>query len=162
MSEQLTTTSILSLFQTNKEQRQHFVSDVLSRVFNGEVDPIKIHTQLKCAEDIIKQLTSNDQYRNSVVEAVQHYGTKSVEIHNAKFEVKETGVKYDYSMCEDPVINELLEKQSEIDKKVKDRQKFLQTIPQKGLTVVIEETGETFIVYPPSKSSTTNVSVTLK
>lgn len=59
----LTTTSILALFQTNKEQRQSFVNDLLVKIDAGEVDPLKIHLQLKCMEDIIEQLTVNSTYK---------------------------------------------------------------------------------------------------
>ena len=63
---------------------------------------------------------------------------------------------------EDPLLSRLYTQQSELDGKVKDRESMLKTVPQKGMIVTDEETGETFTVYPPSKSSTTNVSVTLK
>jgi hypothetical protein len=49
-----------------------------------------------------------------------------------------------------------------INEKLKERQKFLQSMPSDGLGVFIEETGEVFTLYPPSKSSTTSVAVTLK
>lgn len=171
--QQLSTAGILALFETNKEQRQHFVTDLVNRLDNGEIDPLTIHLQVKAMEDIIFQLTSTDEkknksfeaakkYRSFLLEAAQKYSAKSFEFSNAKFEIKETGTKYDYSQCNDPVLSELITKQNEIDELVKNRQKLLQTAPVKGLNLLIEDTGETVTVYPPSKSSTTSIAVTLK
>lgn len=158
----LTTTSILSLFQTNKSERESFCLDVIDKIDSGNVDPLIIHLQVKCMEDILKLLNSNDTYRKSVLDACDNRGEKRFDFHNAKFEVKETGVKYDFSKCEDPILNDFLRQQEEIDKNVKDRQAFLKTVPAKGMSLLNEETGEMFIVYPPAKSSTTSVAVTLK
>lgn len=158
---ELTSLSILSLFQTTKEQRQSFANDVISRLIEGEADPLQVHLQVKCTEDIIKQITSSDAYRKAIVEESEKRGEKSFQFHNAKFEIKETGVKYDWSKCEDPELVELLDKQEKLDKEVKARQDFLKTIPAKGM-VIVADGGEPVTIYPPAKSSTTNVAVTLK
>lgn len=161
MTQELTTTSILALFQTTKEERQSFVCDVLNRIESGDVDPLKIHLQVKCTEDIMKQICASDVYKRRVVEEAEKQG-KSFQFHNAKFEVKEVGTKYDWSKCEDPELASLMAQQAEIDAKVKARQDMLKTVSQKGLTITDTDTGDTYTVYPPAKSSTTNVAVTLK
>ena len=162
MSNELTTTSILSLFQTTKEQRESFAIDLIERIESGSVNPLEIHLQVKCMDDVVKLINSNTVYKKSILSSAENMGEKSFQFHNAKFEIKETGVKYDFSRCEDPLLSRLYTQQSELDGKVKDRESMLKTVPQKGMIVTDEETGETFTVYPPSKSSTTNVSVTLK
>lgn len=159
----LTTTSILALFQTTKEERQSFVSDVLSKIESGDVDPLKIHLQVKCTEDVMKLLTSNSIYREAVVAEAEKQGKKTFDFHNSKFELKEVGVKYDWSKCEDPVLTELLATQAGLECEIKARQGMLKTVnPKEGLTITDKDSGETFTVYPPAKSSTTNVAVTLK
>jgi len=62
----------MALFETTKEQRQSFVSDIIQKIEDGDIDPLKIQVQLKCAEDIIKQVTGNDKYRNLLVESAQN------------------------------------------------------------------------------------------
>lgn len=161
MTEQLTTTNILSLFETTKEERTSFVEDVLLRIENGSIDQIKVHLQLKCFEDIFKQITENKDYKTTLLQAAEHNGKKFTQ-NNAEFSVKEVGVKYDYSNCGDIVCNELMAQSAKIGDELKVRQKFLQTVPLSGLVVTNEETGETSKVYAPSKSSTTAVAVTLK
>lgn len=158
----LTTTSILALFQTNKEQRQSFVNDLLVKIDAGEVDPLKIHLQLKCMEDIIEQLTVNPTYKNAILEAAEKYGQKTFQFHEAKIDIKEVGVKYDFTKTGDTVW-ELLDSTSKAAAaNLKARQEFLKTVPTKGLQTLDELTGEMITVYPPSKSSTTSIAVSLK
>lgn len=159
--DQLTTTGIVSLFETTKDQRQSFCIDLVKRLENGEVDPIKLHLQVKSMEDIVKQLNDNAIYKSMLLDAAEKHGKKFT-FQNAEFNVREVGVKYDYSQCNDPVLAELEQQAATIGEALKARQKFLQTAPQSGLTIVIESTGEAATVYPPSKSSTTSVAVTLK
>lgn len=162
MTHELSTTSILSLFETNKDQRQSFALGVVTALDNGEVDPLKVHLQVKCMEDIIKLLNSNTNYKKSVLEAAETYGQKSFEFQNSKVEIKEVGTKYDFSQCSDPVLVTLHEQQKEIGEAVKARETMLKTVTAKGMIITDETTGETFTVYPPSKSSSTSVAVTLK
>ena len=161
MTQELTTTSILKLFETTKSQRESFVADLVQRLDYGLIDPLEVHLQVKCMEDIVKGITSNAEYKKSILDASQGHG-KSFQMHNAKFEVKEVGVKYDFSQCSDPVLSRLHQQQAEIDKAVKDRETMLKTIQPSGMIITDEETGETITIYPPSKSSTTSVAVTLK
>lgn len=162
MTNELTTTSILSLFETNKEQRQDFAMRVVDSLDEGKAEPLKVHLQVKCMEDIIKLLNTNTRYKDHVLEAAKVYGEKSFQFQNSKVEIKEVGTKYDFSKCSDPVLAEMYAKQSELDAAVKARETMLKTVSEKGMIITDEGTGETFTVYPPAKSSTTSVAITLK
>ena len=142
----------LSLFETSKEERQQFAIQVTNNLLEGMADPLKVHLQVKCMEDIIKQLTSNSVYKSMVLTEANKYG-KSFEQFNAKFEVKEMGVKYDYSNCNDPVYKDLEDKLALIEAEIKARQIFLKSMPQSGQEILIDD--ELVKVYPPSKTSTT-------
>jgi len=158
----LTTTAILALFKTNKEQRLSFAIDLMEKIASGFVNPLDVHLQIKCMEDIIKLLTENPQYKKAVLEESQKYGEKSFEFHNAKVEIKEVGVKYDYSVCGDTDWELHNQAKTSAENSLKERQKFLATVPQKGLQIVNSLTGEVETIYPPVKSSTTAIAVTLK
>lgn len=153
------TISNLSLFETTKKERQDFAIQVTNNLMEGLADPLKVHLQVKCMEDIIKQLTSNTVYKDIVLTEAQKYG-KSFEQHNAKFEIKEMGVKYDYSNCGDPVYMELEDKLAILETEIKNRQTLLKAIPESGQEILIGD--ELVKVYPPSKSSTTSITVNLK
>jgi hypothetical protein len=172
MSDQLTTTSILSLFETTKEQRTTFVNDIVEKLVNEETNSLKVHLQIKAMEDIINSLTSRDEKKNKnflaattyqklLLEAAEKYG-KKFGLFNAEFSIKEVGTKYDFSNCEDLELIELTKQMEEISTKLKAKQDFLKTVPVSGMVITNEETGETYKVYPPAKSSTTSVAVTLK
>lgn len=144
-----------------KQERTTWVQSIIDQINEGIVSPLSIHTQVKCLEDMLKELTGNETYKASCLDEAAKHG-KAFELYNAKFSVREVGVKYDYSQCGDNVLNELVAKQQEIDEMVKARQKMLQTVPTKGMMITDESSGETFTVYPPAKSSSTSVTVTLK
>lgn len=163
----------ISLFELDKAGREEFIVQLVEAMDAGQVEPILVHLQVKGMEKIIDNLTETDEkknplalqakrYKSLVLESVKTYGNKDVQFKNGKFDIKEVGVKYDYSQCNDPELAEWSTQASELAEKIKAKQKFLQTIPQKGLLVTNEETGETNTIYPPSRSSTTSVQCTIK
>lgn len=164
MTHELTTTSILALFDTTREQRQTFLYDLMQRIDDGDVNPLDIHLQIKCMEDIIKQLNDNPVYKAAILEESQKYagGEREFEYRNAKIKIQEVGAKYDYSVCGD--VDWELYNQAKLSAEtgMKERQKFLQTLPTNGIDIVNKLTGEVETVYPPAKSSTTSIAVTLK
>jgi len=157
--EALTTTNILSLFQTDKAQRFSFVRDVITRILAGDADPIKVHLQLKAMQEIIGEITSDPQYRDALLDESAKYG-KTFERYNGKFSIKETGTRYDYSQCGDSELADLYEKKTELDAKIKTREAFIKMLPVEGIDIVTED-GELRKIYPPAKSSTTSVTVSL-
>jgi hypothetical protein len=160
LQDQISTTSLLSLFDTTKEERQSFCIDVISRLEAGTTDALKVHLQVKSMEDMIKQLTDNKVYKSLVLDAAEKNG-KSFKFGNAEIQVKEVGTKYDYSQVNDPKYFALKTIADEANKALKEREDFLKTVPMEGLQVV-DENGELNTVYRPSKSSSTSVAVTLK
>lgn len=157
MEMELTATSIVALFDTNKEQRQSFASHAITALKEGTVNPLDFHLQIKKMEDVIKQITGNPEYMSLVLDEAEKHG-KTFERAHAKVEIKEVGTKYDYTVCEDTYFNELEAQKTELDKKIKDRQKFLQGIPESGM--VDPNYGN--MIYRASKSSSTSTAVTLK
>lgn len=160
MTQELSTTSILALFETNKEQRATFVEHTLQAIDEGQASPLTLQLQMKCMEDVIKSVSTNERYSAALLEEAQKNG-KQFDYHNAKFQVKEAGTKYDYSNCGDPILSELEAESEKASTKLKDRQKFLQNAPTEGVDIITND-GEVTKVFPPSKSSTTTIAVTLK
>lgn len=160
-SKEISAPSLLSLFETNREQRQSFAQQVLDFVKEGGADPRKILLQAKCVNDIMSAITEDEVFKTMLLAESEKHGKKH-EYMNAEFSIREAGVKYDYSNCGDSTYNELIDEKEKLDVKIKDRERFLKYSPQAGTTLVNEDTGETITVYPPSKSSKTIVAVTLK
>jgi hypothetical protein len=70
------------------------------------------------------------------------------------------GVKYDYSVCNDPVYNKLKAQLTVLEDDIKAREKYLKAIPTSGVETLFED--EVVTLYPPAKSSTTSITVNLK
>ncbi len=70
------------------------------------------------------------------------------------------GVKYDYSVCQDPIYNKLKDELEALQEKIKAREMVLKSLSQEGLQTLIED--EVVTLYPPNKTSTTTISVNLK
>lgn len=154
---------MLEIYQKgiDKDLRTSIVNDTLAKVHNGEIDPLELHISLKNIEAICKAVSEDKAYKSAVLEKVENNG-KSYEYSNAKIDIREVGVKYDYLNCNDIHLIELQAKLDEFAKDVKTRQDFLKGVPTKGLDVVDTDTGETYTIYPPTKTSTTSTVVTLK
>src|SRR5262245_215817 len=125
MTNELTTTSILALFETTKKERESFTLSLINQIESGDVDPLKIHLQIKCMEDIIKLLNSNTIYKKMLLEAAERYGKKSFEYQNAKVEIKEVGTRYDFSKCNDPKYLSLSKVAEANELSLKERETFL-------------------------------------
>jgi hypothetical protein len=153
----LTPSSTLALFETNKAQRNNFVQELINQMEDGFSSPLDIQMNIKCLEDIVEQLKKDSRYKQLVMDEAYKNGHK-FNYRNSEMAIQEMGVKYDYSQCNDSVMDDILKREDIIKKEKDERIKFLKTIPIEG--VVNPSTGE--MIYPPTKSSTTTLVVKLK
>ena len=108
-------------------------------------------------EQLFKKLKSDELIKDLVLFEAEKYG-KLFEKGNAKFEIKEMGVTYDYSECNDAELDSLNQILKDITDKKKARENFLKAIePDKE---VYDENGVQ--LFAPVKKSTTQVAVILK
>jgi len=149
------------IFETTKEQRAEFTYQLIERLNAGELDPLKTHLQVKALEDMLETLKANKDYKDAVLQAAVLNG-KDFEYMSAKFNIREVGVKYDFSKCESPAYDEIMADYNDASKRKKDMEDFLKKVPHSGLDIINGVTGEVTRVYPPAKSSTTSVAVSLK
>lgn len=153
----LSVTSIVALFDTNKQERSSFVRQVIANAVDGNVNMLKLHKQIKCMEEIVKNILVDDSYREILLDEAQKHG-KTFDYLGENWSIRETGVKYDYSSCGDPYHEELMKEKAELDAKIKQREDFLKSLSD-PMTIVIESTGEIRRVYPPKRTSTTTVTL---
>jgi len=158
---QLQTAENMAAFAVSKANREELAIQIVEAMDAGELNPLDIHYQVKAMEDFIKMLTANSRYKDYVLTEGMKHG-KSFEFNGSKMEIKETGVKYDYSNCGDQEWSAIEVEINLRKEKQKEREKFLKSVPAEGVEIVSNETGEVIKVYPPSKTSTTSIAVTLK
>ena len=157
----ITTTGILSLLDTTKAQRATFVTDVISRIEEGQADPIKVKLQVKKMEELVKAIQDNPRFRELLMDEAVKEG-KTFERYEAKFEIRSAPAKMDYSACNDAEHTRLIASIEELKGRLKDRESFLKTIPAVGLDTVTED-GEVIKLFPPIKSPAADIiAVTLK
>lgn len=141
------------------------ISSVTDRIVNmvtdGEISPLEMHARLAFAEKVIKEVKTNPEYRDAILAEAEKYG-KTFSEKGCTFQIKESGIKYDYSNCDYPPYKQILKDIETLDKSKKETEYFLKKIPHTGTTIIDEETGEVLKIYPPSKSSNTTVQVTIQ
>ena len=93
MSNELVST--LSLMPETKSQQEVFVSKLIDSVKFGAISPLKAEAIICNLEQVAKAYRANDEVRDMLLQAVQFKGGKC-EDFNAKFQIAETGVIYDY------------------------------------------------------------------
>jgi len=152
---------LIKFNHTTKEERTQVVREIFNELLEGRINAMELHIRMKCIEEVVKQLTSMPAYKAIVLEDAEKHG-KSFQYHNAKVDIREMGVKYDYSVCGSSALADLYEKQEAINDAIKDLEMYHKQLPTSGIQVVIQSTGEVETHYPPAKTSTTNVAVTLK
>ena len=151
----MTTLSVINVLPANKAEIATFVKDAKERILSGNENPLKIASQLKAFEEVVKELRDDKEIKEATLKEAEKEG-KTFKMFGAEFQIKETGVKYDYSVCDDQEWNDLNAQLESISEKKKARETFLKTIK----CDVFNANG--IQLHPPIKTSTTLVTVTLK
>jgi hypothetical protein len=142
----------------NKAQIKSFVEKITTEIVDAE-SPLRLLKQLKMVEKTIKGILENkDVDAACLAEAEKWHKEELNGLYGCKFDIKEVGVKYDFSCCNDAIWEDLVRQEAEIKSKIKERELMLKSI-KTGTEVFCEETGVRLM--PPAKYSTTKVTVTL-
>lgn len=150
--------SIFKKLPETKSQIKDYTRLIRESVLNGEVEPLRFAAQISALEQLFKALKSDHLIKDVVLEEAEKYNSKSFEKDFAKFQVKETGVRFDYTNCNDSEWFEIDAKIKELTANKKERETFL-----KGITTETEVYGSDGVqLNPVIKTSTTSVAVILK
>jgi hypothetical protein len=97
--------------------------------------------------------------KDYVIEELEKEDNSESTILGTTMKIVETGVKYDYSASKP--WSEQKSKVDEESKKLKDIEGLAKSLKGK-MVMVDEETGETFEYFPPAKTSSTSIRVTIQ
>lgn len=129
-------------------------SDIfIQQVDNGEINPIDAALQLKALEEFIKDV--REKLNSYAIDELYKHQNGKVSIYDAKIEIAETGVKYDYST--DLVWQKLKQDNDLTASALKTREELLKKIP--AGSQLVDEDGE--VSTGPTKTSTTSYKITL-
>ena len=143
----LSKSQVIDLFVETKDQ-----------IMSGDQDPLKVAVHLKALEELISKLRKDEQIQDYTLEQALNEGEKTFTIYGAEMQIKESGVKYDYSNCNDSLLDGLYDKMTLLKEQIKDRETMLKTISEDNPAVSLD--GE--ILNPPLKTSKTGIAITLK
>lgn len=150
--------STLTIMPENKESLALYISNLKSEILAGNENPLKIAKLLKILEEIVKTLRDDKEIKDIILKEAEKYKEKTINNFGAEFCKKETGIKYDYTDCNDTEWNLLSQKIHELTLQKKEREQFLNKV-----TPEIEIfNNEGVRIEPPLKTSSTIVSVSIK
>jgi hypothetical protein len=132
------------------------VNDIIE---NGNALPAA--EALSAMESFVKEVKGNRQYIEFVRNEIAKHGKAANTPSGTKLELAEVGTKYDFTNCEDLILKKLEAEIFDLDCKLTERKDFLKKLPLSGLLITDEDTGETYKVYPPSKTSTSSYKVSI-
>ena len=87
--------STLALMPETKREQEVFVDKLVESVKQGAISPLKAEAIIANLEQVAKAYRANAEVKDMLLQAVQFKGGKC-EDFNAKFQVAEAGVVYDY------------------------------------------------------------------
>jgi hypothetical protein len=148
-------------FPTTKTEQKELVSAMVAAIESGELDVLRIEATMKSMEDVIKDYRKNDRVREILLDEVAKYPKGIAEVHNATFQTKETGVKYDYSGSGHKLYNEIVERIAFLTEEKKELENEMR-IHKSTYVYTDLNTGESYEVNPPFRTASTQVVVTLK
>src|ERR1700741_933275 len=123
-----------------KSELYEKANDLTACVVDGRVEPIQALVEVRKRLELL----------NKMEEIIKPHADQAARIpkggeerYDVKLEEAELGVKYDYTVCGDPVYDRLVAKLEEAKKDVKDRETFLKAC-KNGTPLIDAETGESY------------------
>lgn len=152
---------LISNFPSTKKEQEIFVQELINDTLDGNCDILHREAQMCNIEQVVKAYRKNDEIKEAVLNAAEKHGAKSFDYAGANIQIKEVGVKYNYSELGHRRYDEICAKIEQLA----EAKKELETILKAHSTVWVEtdlDTGETYEVLPAVKSSTTTAVFTIK
>ena len=149
----------LNHIPTSKAGQRQMAATLVAQIADGEADPLATVAKAKSLSEVLTAFLKDSSVTQAVLKECQKYGRgERPSASGALFQPRETGVKYDYTHCGDPVWQRLSAEAAAAAARLREREQFLQALrtPQ---TVVDDDTGEVSTIYPPARTSTTSYAI---
>lgn len=150
--------STLKVMPETKAEVKKFGESLIQSIQFGEVNALEMDGRLKALEELINIVRKSQEMSETLIIEAEKHGQKSFEYGNFKYQIKEVGTKYDFTLCNDTEWEQLKSEEESVKKKIKEREMMLKTI--KHDTVLYNSDGVQ--LEAPIKTSTTKVVTLLK
>ena len=135
---------------------------LIQSIIGGEIDPLRAVAKIRFLSDMLAAALKDDRVKDAILTEIDRNGGKEASAFGVKFQQKEMGVSYDYTVCQDPEYNRLATEMETLKAKMKEREKYLMGIPAEGIPMVDQETGDCYKVIRPLRRASLGYSVTFK
>jgi flagellar biosynthesis component FlhA len=122
---------------------------------------VSVAEGLSALTEFVKLIREDERFVSYLRDELAKNKGKVQTTSGAKIEVAEVGTNYDFAVCADVEQERLESEMNSISERLKARREFLKTVPAKGLIITDEDSGETYTVYPPAKTSKSSYKITL-
>ena len=150
--------SYITQIAETKKQAVDFAAGIKQQILSGDIEPLIAAKQLKVLEEIVKELRSDEEIQELILENAVNEG-KEFKKHGAKFQVRATFTSYDFKVCNDTDWEQLEAQEKSFKKLRKEREKFLKAIPE-FKQIADPETGE--LISAPAKRQKMGVAISIK
>ncbi|WP_345948677.1 MULTISPECIES: hypothetical protein [unclassified Mucilaginibacter] len=148
-----------SLIKLDRATIARIVNDTEQLIADGELDSVRMLVLAKKGQELFNSLEKKvRRYAEEHARVPKH---DKLRLYDAEIIEKETGVSYDYSVCNDVTWNELHDLQAEVVQKLKAREAYLKTVNTPTISVD-SYTGEIWEVKPPLRTAKQGLNVSLK
>ena len=145
-------------YPVTRAEQSRWAAELARPLVEGEVNPLEFIVKLKGLQQALSIVEKDRDVRDVVLREIYKHG-KQATWSGATIATRETGVRYDYTACGDPVYDDLARQREELDKRLKEREAFLRTVPD-GTTLVWDETGEVVALHPPVRVGAESYAIT--
>lgn len=148
-----------NLLNLTKQYMSDSVRMATISVTEGNYDAIKALVYAKKGQELFTLLEKSIR---PIAEDKQRLSKGEVySLHNADVAQRESGVKYDFSACNDREYNDLKARYEAISTELKSREEFLKRV-SKDMELVDTGSGETYTIHPPVRSGKLGLTISIK
>ncbi len=142
----------------SKSAQATLAEDLVAQVKAGAIEPMKAFLQIKAISEVCGQFLKNEEMVNMAMTALNKCGSDVPSYGGDRLGFS-SRTSYNYDESHDPEYADLCRQKEIIDKKIKARQMFLQSIDD-SIDIVDSETGEMRTIFAPAKTSSKTLRVT--
>jgi hypothetical protein len=141
----------------SKADIQSAATELTQAVHRGDIDAKEAAVALDTMTKVLKAAI-DDIDELVLTELGKYTKGERIKVGAIELQPRETGIRYDYSACSDPELDELLVQLYEVNEAIKVRQELLKAI-KAPTTVVDPVTGEVITLQPPRRTSTSSYAI---
>ena len=146
------------LMPENKQQIENFAQQLEQGLESGNIVASELLRFQKAMEKVFDKIKPT--LIDCAINEIEKYEKNAI-IKNTEFSIVEAGIKYDYTDCNDYILNNLMLDMDYLKGKIKSRESMLKALTE-PMQIIDEVTGEVSTIYGPKKSSSTTIKVSFK